>query len=51
MPHRSGALHLEQLGFKDAAAEVRRCTGTQFDPEIVEPTLASLSDHLPQTVS
>ena len=32
--------------FRDAAAEVRRCTGTQFDPGIVEPTLNYLSDHV-----
>jgi putative nucleotidyltransferase with HDIG domain len=34
--------------FDDAAKEVRRCTGTQFDPEIVEPTLEYLSCHIPQ---
>jgi putative nucleotidyltransferase with HDIG domain len=33
--------------FQAAAAEVRRCTGTQFDPSIVEPTLAYLSGHIP----
>jgi putative nucleotidyltransferase with HDIG domain len=36
--------------FKDAAAEVRRCTGTQFDPGVVEPTLAYLGDHVPPAV-
>jgi putative nucleotidyltransferase with HDIG domain len=35
------------ITFKDAAAEVRRCTGTQFDPSIVEQTLAYLGDHIP----
>ena len=33
--------------FREAAAEVRRCTGTQFDPGIVEFTLEYLSDHIP----
>jgi putative nucleotidyltransferase with HDIG domain len=36
------------VSFRESAAEVRRCTGTQFDPEIVEPTLAYLGDHIPQ---
>ena len=36
------------VSFKDAAAEVRRCAGTQFDPTLVEPTLAYLGDHLTQ---
>src|SRR5438093_5805861 len=35
------------VAFKDAAAEVRRCTGTQFDPSIVDSTLAYLEDHIP----
>jgi cyclic di-GMP phosphodiesterase len=34
--------------YKDAATEVRRCTGTQFDPSIVEPTLAYLAEHIPR---
>src|SRR5689334_3947752 len=34
--------------FDEAAREVRSCTGTQFDPEIVEPTLEYLSCHIPQ---
>jgi putative nucleotidyltransferase with HDIG domain len=33
--------------FRDAAAEVRRCAGTQFDPGIVEPTLEYLNDNVP----
>ena len=39
------------VSFADAAAEVRRCTGTQFDPGLVEPTLAYLSDHVPEELS
>jgi len=35
------------VSFRVAAAEVRRCTGTQFDPSVVEPTLAYLSEHIP----
>jgi putative nucleotidyltransferase with HDIG domain len=35
------------VSFDDAAAEVRRCTGTQFDPGVVEETLAYLKDHVP----
>ena len=35
------------ISFQDAAAEVRRCTGTQFDPSVVEHTLAYLGDHIP----
>jgi putative two-component system response regulator len=33
--------------FDHAVKEVRRCTGTQFDPEIVEPTLEYLSCYIP----
>jgi putative nucleotidyltransferase with HDIG domain len=33
--------------FNESAAEVRRCTGTQFDPDIVEATLEYLGAHLP----
>jgi putative nucleotidyltransferase with HDIG domain len=34
--------------FEDAAAEVRRCTCTQFDPGVVEPTLEYLANHVPR---
>jgi HD-GYP domain-containing protein (c-di-GMP phosphodiesterase class II) len=34
--------------FDQAVEEVRRCAGTQFDPEIVEPTLEYLSSYIPQ---
>ena len=34
------------VSFQDAAAEVRRCTGSQFDPSVVEPTLAFLGDNV-----
>jgi putative nucleotidyltransferase with HDIG domain len=33
--------------FRDAAAEVRRCAGTQFDPSLVESTLAYLNERIP----
>src|SRR2546427_1567908 len=36
-----------QVSFREAAAEVRRCAGTQFDPSLVETTLAYLDDHVP----
>ena len=35
------------ITFGQAAEEVRRCTGTQFDPDLVESTLAYLNDHVP----
>jgi HD-GYP domain-containing protein (c-di-GMP phosphodiesterase class II) len=35
------------ISFRLAAEEVRRCSGTQFDPEVVEPTLSYLSRHVP----
>jgi putative two-component system response regulator len=35
--------------FEDAAAEVRRCAGTQFDPALVEPTLEYLGCHISKT--
>src|SRR5262249_20461242 len=37
------------VSFQEAAAEVRRCAGSQFDPGVVELTLAYLGDHIPQT--
>jgi putative nucleotidyltransferase with HDIG domain len=36
------------VSFEDAAAEVRRCVGTQFDPSLVEPTLDFLGSHIPR---
>src|SRR2546425_1654172 len=35
------------VSFREAANEVRRCAGTQFDPSLVETTLAYLDDHVP----
>jgi putative nucleotidyltransferase with HDIG domain len=35
------------VSLRAAAAEVRRCSGTQFDPALVDSTLAYLSDHVP----
>lgn len=34
--------------FKEAADEVRRCAGTQFDPGLIEPTLEYLAEHVPE---
>jgi HD-GYP domain-containing protein (c-di-GMP phosphodiesterase class II) len=36
------------VSFQDAAAEVRRCSGSQFDPNLIESTLAYLSTHIPK---
>ena len=35
------------VSFREAACEVRRCAGTQFDPALVESTLSYLSRHIP----
>ncbi len=35
------------VSLRDAAAEVRRCAGTQFDPALVDSTLAYLGEHVP----
>lgn len=35
------------ISFRGAADEVRRCSGTQFDPDLVEPTLEYLRDNVP----
>jgi len=35
------------ISFEEAAGEVRRCAGTQFDPALVDPTLAYLSGQVP----
>lgn len=34
--------------FQKSAEEVRRCAGTQFDPALVEPTLAYLATQVPK---
>lgn len=36
------------IKFPEAAKEIRRCAGTQFDPDLVEGTLAYLEEHVPQ---
>ena len=36
----------QPVSFERAAAEVRRCAGTHFDPEIVEVALVFLSEHV-----
>jgi response regulator RpfG family c-di-GMP phosphodiesterase len=38
------------ITFRDAASEIRRCAGTQFDPGLVDPTLAYLADHVPPSI-
>ena len=35
------------ISFSEASAEVRRCSGTHFDPDLVKPTLEYLGDNLP----
>lgn len=35
------------IRFKAAADEIHRCSGTQFDPNLVEPTLQYLEEHVP----
>jgi len=34
------------ISFEDAAVEVRRCSGSQFDPHLVEPTLVFLKENV-----
>jgi HD-GYP domain-containing protein (c-di-GMP phosphodiesterase class II) len=36
--------------FADAAREVRRCAGTQFDAELVEPTLDYLQKQVEENI-
>lgn len=36
------------ITFREAAEEVRRCAGTQFDPGLVELTLECLGEHVPK---
>jgi HD-GYP domain-containing protein (c-di-GMP phosphodiesterase class II) len=38
------------VSFEEAAAEVRRCSGHHFDPDLVEPALTYLADYLPQAL-
>ena len=38
------------ITFPDAAAEVRRCAGSHFDPDLVEGTLAYLEKHIPKNL-
>ncbi len=39
------------VSFQKASEEVRRCTGTQFDPSLVEPTLAYLAGQIPANLA
>ena len=36
------------VSFTESAHEVRRCGGSQFDPSLVEPTLAYLATQIPK---
>jgi HD-GYP domain-containing protein (c-di-GMP phosphodiesterase class II) len=31
----SGRIYQEQVAYEDAVAELERCAGTQFDPQVV----------------
>jgi putative two-component system response regulator len=35
------------ITFKEASEEVRRCAGSHFDPDLIEPTLEYLGDNVP----
>ena len=35
------------VSFREAANEVKRCAGSQFDPSLVESTLMYLADNIP----
>ena len=35
------------IPFSEAVAEIHRCSGTHFDPDLVEPALGYLALHLP----
>jgi putative nucleotidyltransferase with HDIG domain len=39
------------IPFREAAIEVRRCAGTHFDPDLVEPTLEYLRANLPKRLT
>ena len=38
------------ITFKEAAEEIRRCAGTQFDPEVVPMTIEVLEDCVPKNL-
>lgn len=38
------------ISFQAAAEEVRRCSGTHFDPSLVEGTLTYLKEHIPTDI-
>jgi putative nucleotidyltransferase with HDIG domain len=38
----------QPMSFRSAAEEVRRCSGTQFDPELIHTTLDYLFENLPR---
>jgi diguanylate cyclase (GGDEF)-like protein/putative nucleotidyltransferase with HDIG domain len=45
----SDRLYRESLSFDDAVAEVERCAGSQFDPEVVSAFLACIGARVPVT--
>jgi len=46
----SDRLYRESLSFDDAVAEVERCAGSQFDPEVVNAFLACVRAQVPVSV-
>jgi putative nucleotidyltransferase with HDIG domain len=36
------------ISLREASEEIRRCSGTQFDPNLIEPTLIYLGEHVPR---
>jgi diguanylate cyclase (GGDEF)-like protein len=46
----SDRLYRQALSYEEAVAEVERCAGTQFDPEVVSAFLASVGARVPVSV-
>jgi diguanylate cyclase (GGDEF)-like protein len=44
-----GRPYRDAIPVEDAVAELRRCSGSQFDPEVVDAFLAVVADHEQQT--
>ena len=43
----SNRIYRDSLSFEDAVAEVERCSGSQFDPEVVHAFLACVGAQIP----